>query len=416
MKEIFCRIGFNTFIQILGKVFSVILGLITVGLLTRYLGQEGFGNFSLAFAYFSIFGIIADWGLQLTMVRELAKKENLPKEIYGTYFWLKLIMVTASTLLAIICLLFFPYSKFLKTGIILASLGAAVGVLNTYGTVILQANLRLDLVTLVEVLTKIITTIFIVIFVSLKLGLYSIINTILIGNLGGTLLIVIILRKLEYLNFNFKLNFMEQIIKKCLPVGFISLFSLVNFKLDTLLLSILKDPKEVGIYSLAYRIVENLLVFWGFYIGSVYPLLARFFNKDQKIKMEILWKKSLRLAILTGFIISFFGYFFAPLIISILGGEEFVSSVLPLRILLFSIPWFFLNNLYFHNFLVKEKIKALLLICSFSIFINFFSNLILIPPLSYIGSALGMLGTAIFSWLIYLFFNSQHDKKRYVKS
>ena len=121
MKSIFYRIGFNTAIQILGKGISIILGFITVGLLTRYLGQEGFGNFTLVFAYLSLFGIIADFGLQLTMVRELAKKESLPQSIYGTYFWLKVILVIFSTLLAIICLLFLPYSRFLKIGIIVAS-------------------------------------------------------------------------------------------------------------------------------------------------------------------------------------------------------------------------------------------------------------------------------------------------------
>jgi len=113
MKRIFYLIGYNTFVQILGKIVSTILGFISVGLLTRYLGQEGFGNYSLVFAYLSIFGIIADWGLQLTMVRELARKQNLSEEIYGTYLWLKIFLAIFANLLAIIFLLFFPY--FLST-------------------------------------------------------------------------------------------------------------------------------------------------------------------------------------------------------------------------------------------------------------------------------------------------------------
>lgn len=403
MEKIFYKIGYNTLVQILGKGISVILGFISVGLLTRYLGQEGFGNFNLAFAYFSFFGTIADWGLQLTMVRELAKKENLPKEIYGTYFWLKLILVVFSTLLAIFCLLFFPYSKFLKIGIIFASLGAAVGVLNSYGTVIFQANLRLDLVTLVDLLAKIFTTGLIALFVFLKFGFYSIINSILIGNLASTFMIIFLLKKfITYdLSFNFKLA--KNLITKSLTVGFISVLSLLYFKVDTIILSLYRGAEEIGIYSLAYKILENILVLWGFYIASVYPILSKFLKESKKNKVKFLLEKSIKLGVGFGIIIFILGWIISPSLIEILGGERFKRSVIVLRLFLLGLPLFFSNNLFYHTFLSKGEVALILKVVIISFIFNLTLNLFLIPKWGYFAASLNTILTQVCLTFLYAF-------------
>lgn len=387
MRGIFYRIGYNTFIQISGKTVSTLLSFISVALLTRYLGQEGFGNFSLVFVYLSFFGIIADFGLQLTMVRELAKKNKLPKEIYGTYFWLKVFLVIFSTLLAIFSLLFFPYSKFLKIGIVIASFGTAVGIMNNYGTVIFQANLRLDLVTLMDILTKVVTVGFIVLFVTLGRGLYSILNTILIGNLAGTVMIIFFLKKFTAFTFPFDFALAKKIISKSLPVGLISALAIFYFKIDTLILSVFRGAGEVGIYSLAYKILENLLVLWGFYMATAYPLLSNLLAKERMKDFSSLWRKSAFLAVLSAFFIIISGYFLAPLIIGILGGAEFKESITALRILLFGLPLFFLNNLFYHTFLVKEKVRLILLAIFSSLLLNLVLNLIFIPMWGYRAAA-----------------------------
>jgi O-antigen/teichoic acid export membrane protein len=391
MKSIFYKIGFNTAVQVLGKGISVILGFITVGLLTRYLGQEGFGNFTLVFAYLSLFGIIADFGLQLTMVRELAKKIT-PQSIYGTYFGLKIFLVIFSTFLALIFLLAFPYSQFLKIGIIIASLGVAVGVLNTYGTVVFQANLRLDLVTAVDVLTKIVTTAFIVLFVFLKSSFYNILLTILIGNLAGTVLIIFLIRKFITFNLAFDLNLAKKLIIQSFPVGLISVLALFYFKIDTLILSIFRGTVEVGIYGLAYKIIENLLVLWGFYMATVYPLLAGLLVKEKE-KAWKLWRQSLLAALGLSGIIIIGGFIFAPLVIQILGGVEFKESTIALRILLFSVPLFFVNNLFYHTFLAIEETRLPLFAITSSLIFNIVLNLTFIPKWGYIAASVNTLIT-----------------------
>jgi O-antigen/teichoic acid export membrane protein len=404
MRSIFYRISANTFVQILGKIISTAFSLVTVSLLTRYLGKEGFGSYTLVFTYLSFFSISADLGLQLTMVREIAKKKEASSIYYGSFFWLKLSLVLFSTLLALAVLVFFPYPRILKAGIILASLGVSLGNLNNFGVIIFQANLRMDLVTLVDVAAKILTAGLIIFLVFIQSGFYSIINAVLIGNLVASFLIFIFLKRFIKYDFKFSYKVAKALLIKSLPVGLLTFLAFFNFKIDTLLLSIYRSIEEVGVYSLAYKIIENLFLPWSYYMATVYPLLANLY-KDNLIQAEKLFKKSIITAIISSSLIILIGFIFAPLIIRILGGEEFKESLTLLRILLFSLPFFFINNLYYHMFLVKETFKKLYQITCLSLIINLALNLLLISKWGSLAAASNVLITEIFILFLYIFFN-----------
>ncbi len=399
-KTLIKKIGFNTASQIIGKILSVLLGFISVGILTRYLGASDYGDFTLVFAYLSFFGIIADFGLQLTIVRELSQNNIKASAIYGTYFWLKLSLVILSTLFALIVLLFFPYSAALKMGIIIGALGVGIGGMTGFGTAIFQSNLRLDLVTIIDVSTKIITVAFIVLFVFLKFNFYYIVSTVLIGNFTGFIITALLLKRMIKFDFNFDSSLAKKIITWSIPIGFTSFFSVVYFRLDTIMLSVMKGSYEVGIYGLSYRVFENILMFWGFYMASVYPMLAGF--KNDKKNFTDLLKKSTFAAFISSIFLIFAGLILAPLVVNIFGGAEFYPSILSFKILLFSIPFFFLDNLFYTLFLIERKIKIILFGMGLTLLINFFLNLIFIPVNGYIAASYITVLSEIILFLFYL--------------
>ncbi|MGB9680870.1 MAG: oligosaccharide flippase family protein, partial [Minisyncoccia bacterium] len=254
-----------------------------------------------------------------------------------------------------------------------------------------------------DVLTKIVTTIFVVLFVFLKSGFYSILLTILIGNLAGTILIIFLIKRLITFNLAFDLNLAKKLIIQSFPVGFISVLALLYFKVDTLILSIFRGATEVGIYGLAYKIIENLLVLWGFYMATVYPLISNLLSKRKTIEAGELWRKSLLISLGFSATIIVIGYIFAPLVIQILGGREFGGSVIALRILLFSLPLFFANNLFYHTFLAKNETRGPLLAISSSLIFNLILNLIFIPKWGYIAAAFNTIITEGYLFSLYFF-------------
>src|SRR3989344_8679109 len=401
-KNIFYKIGFNTLIQFSGKIITVVLGFLTVGLLTRYLGTSGYGDFTLVFAYMSFFGVFADFGLQLAIVRELSQKSIRAEKIYGTYFWIKLALIVASTVFALILLIFFPYSNSLKIGIVIGALAVGIGGLSGYGTAIFQSKVRLDLVTYIDILSRLVSVILIVIFIFIKLNFYYIVSTVLIGNLAAFLATIYLLKRNIKFDFKYDPKLAKKIIKWSIPIGLTSFFSLAYFKIDTIMLSVMKGSTDVGIYSLSYKILENILTLWGLYMASVYPLLAKLRgNSEQKNVLDLL-KSSTLIAIFLSFFVILLGFIFAPVIVNIFGGLSFEASIVPFKILLFSLPIFFINNILYNFYLVERKVKLIIMGMFFTLAINFFLNVFFISKYSYIGAAYVTIISEVALLLFYL--------------
>ena len=83
------KIAKNTFYQIAGKGLGLILGLVTIGLMTRYLGQTGFGYYTTIVAYLQFFGILVDMGLSLTIVKLITDPKNDQTKIVNNVFSLR---------------------------------------------------------------------------------------------------------------------------------------------------------------------------------------------------------------------------------------------------------------------------------------------------------------------------------------
>jgi len=398
-------IEYNTVIQTIGKIISLGLGFITIGILTRYLGEYGFGIYTLVFVYLSFFGIIGELGLQLTMVREL-NKQTEKNDLIGTYFWLKVFLSFLSVGVAIIFLYFFPYSSTIKSAIIIASFGFGLGIFNTFGSTIFQSKVRLDLVTFSDLISRIVMTILIVVLVYGKFSLNVILIALVIGNFASLIFNFYQIRALCPLRFSFDRLLAKKIIRKSLPVAFITLLSLLYFKIDTLILSIYRPSEEVGNYGLVYRIFDNLLVLWGFYMASVYPILSDYVYSLQKDRAIELWKKSIKMALIASVSIAVVGIILAPTIIGFFAGKQFHGSIVSLRIILVGLPFFYLNNLFFHMCLTKEKNSIPIYAIFISLFFNLVLGLIFIPQYGYIGASIITVFTEIVLFLGYFGFTS----------
>jgi O-antigen/teichoic acid export membrane protein len=72
------------------KILRMVVGLLVGVWVARYLGPEKFGLLSYALSFVGLFSIVATFGLDEIVVRELVKDENRRDELIGTAFWLKL--------------------------------------------------------------------------------------------------------------------------------------------------------------------------------------------------------------------------------------------------------------------------------------------------------------------------------------
>ena len=57
--------------------------------------------------------------------------------------------------------------------------------------------------------------------------------------------------------------------------GIFNIFITINYRIDTVMLLILKDDATVGLYSAAYTLVLALNFIPASYINSIFPLISR---------------------------------------------------------------------------------------------------------------------------------------------
>jgi len=80
------KIAFNTIIQIISKFITTVISLISIGIITRYLGSSGFGEYTTVITFLSFFGIIADLGLTLVTVQMISQPDVDEEKIIGNLF------------------------------------------------------------------------------------------------------------------------------------------------------------------------------------------------------------------------------------------------------------------------------------------------------------------------------------------
>lgn len=411
------RIWINTLVQIGSKLFSILLSLLTVGLLTRQLGTEGYGSFVLVFTYLSFFAVLADIGLNQVIVRVFSSEKNSIATM-ASFLNFKLILNAISIFLPLLALPIFPYSDSIKIAILIGTLAVATGNMVSYSSSILQSQLRLDLLALLELLIKAVTVGLIYWFTRIQGGLYSMVGAILIGNSIGLCVSYVLVRK----QINFKLyldiSLVKRLLKLGIPVGISSFLALLYFKVDTILLSIIKSPDDVGIYSLSYKVLENVLMLWGLYMASIYPLWVRYYSKNAYSAYKKLLRNVLTVLVVFSVIVIFVGHNFTSLIMSIFGGNKFFLSERPFQILLLSTPFLFLNNIFYNMILSFGKTKYLIYPLLLCLGINILLNLYAIPMHGYIGASVTTVITEIFISLSYIFIFWRYFKleiSKYVK-
>jgi O-antigen/teichoic acid export membrane protein len=92
-----------------------------VALITRYLGQAGFGAYTTVITFLTFFAVIADLGLTLVTVQMISGAKDEENKILNNLFSLRLVSALILLGLAPIIVIFSPYSAAVKFGVMITA-------------------------------------------------------------------------------------------------------------------------------------------------------------------------------------------------------------------------------------------------------------------------------------------------------
>jgi len=387
------RVAKNTIIQVIGKIVSVVLALIAIGLITRFLGTEGFGEYTTALAFLSFFGVLADMGLCTILAREISRDEKNKEQITSNIFTIRLVADIITFTFVPLIALGFNYSSSLKQTIAIGALAFLFVSSAQVLQAIFQKELRVDKVAIAEIVGK---ATFLILSVSIIKFAWdntsrSFMAAMVCGDAVLLFLSVLFARKFIKFQFRFDFSYWKKIFIMAVPMSLAIVFNRIYFKIDTILLSILKPVADVGIYGLPYKILEVLIFTSAIFVGIIFPLLSKYLQEDKE-KFRAIFKYSQDTLLIISIPLLFGGVALANPIIILLGGSDFIASVAVFRILLFAVVIMFLNALISHVIISAGKEKSIAWIHCVGAILSVLTNIIFIPLYTYIGAS----GTTIF--------------------
>lgn len=389
------KIAYNVIFNVITKVLSTVLALVSIGFITRYLGTNGFGDYSTVLAFFAFIGAVADLGLYAITAREISRPNADEQKIIGNVFTLRMISSLLVFLLTPALVYFLPYSNNVKMGILLA--GASFVFSSSYMVLngVFQKNLAMDRVAAVEVTAKLIQVGIVIFAVKNDLGFTTIILAMLASMMFSFFLVLFLVRRFVSVKPSFDFTYWKKFLKEAAPLGISAVVIFVYFKIDTILLSILKTNAEVGIYNAAYKVIENVSFFPSMIMGLVFPMFSHhiFSNKQG---FQHIANETFKVFFILIIPIVIGTLFLAEGIINLIGGSAFSQSADTLRILVFALAFIFFGG-FFNSILIsanqQKKMLAVFIACAI---FNVSANLLLIPIFSYNGSAVVSVLTEFF--------------------
>lgn len=385
-------LALNTGVQLAGKIVSTGLGVVIIGIMTRYLGQEGFGIYSTANAFLQVFALLMDLGLNVTLIAllgEHAHDKAYEKRCVSALFTLRIVMaVFVIGLLAPIAAWFTPgYSPLLKGTIFLLTASFFFPALNQVVTGVQQRHLKMQTSAIGEVLGRIVLLIGLLIATRLHWELLPIVCFVSAGSFANFLLCYLHTKRYSALTWNWDPTFWKSALQRSWPVGVSIAFNLIYFKADTLILSWVRSTAEVGIYSAAYRVLEILITIPFMYAGLLLPILSRFWAHKEKKQFAELLGRSVDITLLLIMPMMMGVWILGTPLMTFVAGKDFAASGEIIRILILAVGIIYLNVVFSHAVVALDAQRKMLGVYIATALITLAGYLFFIPAYGMIAAA-----------------------------
>src|SRR5947209_13521475 len=86
---------------VVARVISLLAGIVTISLASRYLGVRNFGALTAGMAYASLFALLTDLGLSTVATREIARHPDRERQLLGNVLGMGMLCALAAAALGV---------------------------------------------------------------------------------------------------------------------------------------------------------------------------------------------------------------------------------------------------------------------------------------------------------------------------
>lgn len=383
----FKRIAYNTAVNFAAKIISTILGVIAVAIMTRYLGAAGFGYYTSIMAYVQFFGILADFGLTLVTSQLIAKAGDDEQKILNNLFTFRFFSALIFLGIAPLSVFLFNYSPEVKLGVAIASLSFFFSALCQIFIGLYQTKLQMARASLAEVSGRIILTGAVITVAAFNWGLLGMVMATVAGGLMQLIINYLLSLPLTQIRFAFNRKLWREIFTLSWPLSCTIALNLIYLKADTIILSLIKSPAEVGLYGATYRVIDILVTLPFILAGIALPQITAAFHRHDTANAHKIIQRSFDSLALFALPLMIGAQFVATGLMTLVAGAEFARSGLILQMLIFACGAIYLGTIFSHVIIAVNKQKQTIWAYGFVAVTSLAGYFVFIPRYSYFGAA-----------------------------
>lgn len=370
-----------------GQAIVKVIAFVYTIFLANALGVSDFGLYVVALSYYSLISVVADLGVTRYLVRELAIG-HLPKgSLLSTAILTRLSVLSISFAISSLAVYILDPDKlraFLISLVVLAVLPQSIS-LSLDAIYISASKLKYSALGIVSM--TIFTAILGVILVKFQMGIVGAVVALMVGQLFHALLLAnfCFIHKINCLG-TVDSKIIRQLTKGSLPYALLSVFGLFYFKVDSLLIGYLRGSFEAGIYGVAYKFLEGVVLIPSVLSIALFPILSKMHKKHPHDLKKVFIKISKVMVALSLIVVLGFLLILPPFIHYIL--PNYTSAVPAVKVLALAIPFIFLHVPLSQILLSSEKyLRQMIFISLIPISFNILLNLHFIPQYGFIAAA-----------------------------
>ncbi len=374
--------------------------------IARLLGAEGLGYYSFVFAFVGLFVLFNDLGLSTLLVREVSRSHSSAQKYLSNIISIKIILGVLTFAASAVAIFAAEDRPFIIYAVLLASLAMFFSSMKDTFLSVFQSFERMTFIAAIRAIES-----FLIVAVSIA--------ALLLGY--GVLAVTLVFLCIYILTFAVSLVAVSRIVKLGLSADFAmwkrfltqsspfwltGLFMAIYFRIDTVMLGVMRGYAETGVYNAAYRLLDALYLIPGALIAVLYPVMSRLHITGKNVLEEV-YRRAFSYLLIISLPMAVGATFLAERIIGFVYSGNFSADVhsaaVGLQILIWAEVFIFLSSISGHLLNSINRQKIFMIIAAAASVANVLLNLYFISRWGYIGAAITTVMTE-FGVLLSLFY------------
>src|SRR5581483_7030540 len=381
-------LGRGAAMQLAGRVLGLLCTLVTIHLAAGYLGVQRFGEFSLVT---DMAALLAEIGVSAILAREIGRRPERTDTVAALLLGFRLTASLVVVALAMAVVPFLPYPNAVKHAMLIAFVGSLAGSIATFPAAIFQVNFRFDYIAASDLLARVafLALISVAVVVHAPLTLFAV--PFAVANIAQLVFSFALSRRYWRIGLSLDWRRSRELIRDAILIGLVALIGLLHFKADVLIMSLMRPARDVGIYSVAYRSIEQVLFLPLMLTGTLFPVLNRvvYARRTDSQLPAALVMTLFSLGLPVGIVL----FALARPMVTLLASDAFERAAAPLAVLAFSVPFVFGGTILTSLLVITGSTRQLLGVPLVALVVNVGLNLYVVRHWGYMGAAVTTVAT-----------------------